>query len=109
MISSTRSLIDDYALKTSLGKDDITEVNRSYNELTILERIYVAENDEVKKFIDKEMLNIQQKVRESRKGSKFSSWLSRWGAAKTNVVSLAAVWHQLADNASISKYKCLVK
>jgi hypothetical protein len=68
----------------------------------------VAEGTEVKKCIDNEMLAVQKKVMESNKGSLFGRFMN-WGAAKTSAVSLAGVWHKLAQNSSVNNYKCLVQ
>ena len=53
MINSTKQVIQDYSLSVSLTKDIQIEVNRAMNELYILDLIYDAENDSVKKIIDR--------------------------------------------------------
>jgi hypothetical protein len=73
----------------------------------MLEMVYNAENNEIKKLIDNEMLVVQKKIMESNKGS--SGLIMRfWGGGKVNIVNVNEVWVKLGKNSSVSRYKCLV-
>ena len=63
MINSTKEVIGEYSLNVSLTKDMQIEVNRVLNELYILDLIYDAESDAVKKIIDREVLAVQKKIK----------------------------------------------
>lgn len=73
----------------------------------MLEMVYSAQNSEIKKLIDNEMLVVQKKIMESNKGS--SGLMARfWGAGKANIVNVNEIWVKLGKNNSINRYKNLI-
>lgn len=74
------------------------EINRSLNELDLLALIYEAENEQVRKFIDNEMLNMQRRIRESTKASSglFSRFIGR--QSDKSAVSVNDLWIKLGEN-----------
>lgn len=85
------------------------EVNRSLNELDILSVVYLAENEQVRKLIEAEMLTIQRKVRESTKASSglFSRFIGGRQSGRS-AVSVNDVWIKLSENSMVQHYRCLV-
>lgn len=86
------------------------EVNRSLNELDLLAMVYETENEQIKKFIDTEMLSMQRRIRESTKASSglFSRFIGGRQSDKS-AVSVNDVWMKLAENESVKNYKHLVQ
>lgn len=86
------------------------EVNRTLNELDILSLIYEAENEQVRKLIEAEMLAVQRRVMESTKASSglFSRFIGGKQGGKSSV-SLTDAWTKLGKCDKITKYKHLVK
>jgi hypothetical protein len=75
--------------------------------LDILELVFVAEGEQIKNLINSEMLAVQKKIMESTKVS--SGFMGRfWSSGKTNVVTINEMWHKLAKNNEIKKYKYLI-
>ena len=71
----------------SLTKDMQIEVSKVLNELYILDLIYDAESDAVKKIIDREVLAVQKKIKDSTKASSgfFGRFVGGWQSGKSAI------------------------